>query len=100
MKFNAALFLTAATNCNCNSLLQLRFLTDHIDHIHKALATTIPLIPMPQEKWVVCVPTSISARRFLQLGFMMETFIDVVDIFFWFLREIMTKWDLWYRRIL
>jgi hypothetical protein len=24
----------------------------------------------------------------------------VVDIFFWFLREIMTKWDLWYRRIL
>jgi hypothetical protein len=65
----------------------LRFLTNAIDHWHKHLANAIPLIPFPQEKWIVCVPTSLSASLFLQLGFMMETFIDVVsflDIFFWF----------------
>ncbi|KAL3894731.1 MAG: hypothetical protein SGARI_007652, partial [Bacillariaceae sp.] len=57
----------------------LKGITGHIDNWHKALATALPIIPFPQEKWIVCVPTSLSASIFLQLGFMMETFIDVVS---------------------
>ncbi|KAG7336857.1 hypothetical protein IV203_012681 [Nitzschia inconspicua] len=70
-----------------NRQKHLKFFTDQITNIHKALATSIPLIPMPEEKWIVCVPQSISANLFLNFGSMMETFIDIVsfmDIFFWF----------------
>ena len=64
-----------------------RFVTDRVDDIHKALSNAIPLIPRPKEKWLLCVPTSFSARAFLFFGYWLESFIDVVsfvDIFIWF----------------
>mmetsp|Transcript_15096 Transcript_15096/g.37201 ORF Transcript_15096/g.37201 Transcript_15096/m.37201 type:complete len:942 (-) Transcript_15096:1725-4550(-) len=64
-----------------------RFITDRVDDIHKAMSNAIPLIPRPQEKWLLCVPTSFSARTFLFFGYWLESFIDVVsfvDIFIWF----------------
>jgi hypothetical protein len=65
-----------------------KFVTDHIDNWHTALAHAVPFVPFPKEKLLIlCVPTSQLSKLFLQLGFMLETFIDVVsflDIFFWF----------------
>ena len=65
-----------------------RFVTDRLDEWHAALSHAIPLVPFPKEKLLIlCVPTSQASKLFLQLGSMIETFIDVVsfmDIFFWF----------------
>jgi hypothetical protein len=78
---------------DCNTIPEetkrhFKFVTDQIDNWHTKLAHAVPFVPFPKEKLLIlCVPTSQLSKLFLQLGFMLETFIDVVsflDIFFWF----------------
>ena len=78
-------------DCNTNpeeTKRHFKFVTDQIDNWHTILAHAVPFVPFPKEKLLIlCVPTSQLSKLFLQLGFMLETFIDVVsflDIFFWF----------------
>ena len=66
-----------------------KFFTDRIDDWHIKVSQAIPFIPYPKEKLLTlcALPTSRSSRLLLQLGSMLESFIDIVsfmDIFFWF----------------
>jgi len=62
------------------------FFRDRVDEIRKHLSDAIPLLPPPDD-FAICVPSSSSARLLLQLGGLLEGFVDVVsfaDIFIWF----------------
>jgi hypothetical protein len=65
------------------------FITDRVHDIHRRLFEAIPLFLPPPDDLIrmICVPSTASARLLLQLGAMLEDFVDVVsfvDIFIWF----------------
>lgn len=65
------------------------FITDRVHDIHRRLFEAIPVLLPPPDDLIpmICVPMSASAKLFLQVGGMLEDFVDVVsfvDIFIWF----------------
>ena len=85
------LFVNCASTTKQQPLWKL-WIVENIDKTHHKIADLLPFLPFPTpnnagEKLKVCVATSFSAKVFLQLGFGLESFIDIVsfmDIFFWF----------------
>jgi hypothetical protein len=65
------------------------FITDRVHDIHRRLFEAIPLFLPPPDDLIrmICVPSTASSKLLLQLGAMLEDFVDIVsfvDIFIWF----------------
>jgi len=66
---------------------RLAWITKLVDGVRQKLSDAIPILPPPEHRLALCVPSSPTATLFLELAGWMEDFLDVVsfmDIFIWF----------------